>query len=96
MLKDIRNKEIDLIDEKEKAWDALEPGLQEFVIEDDNITTLNYPVLEYPDKVKSINFDKVSLIEGKLTGIRGQYLILDNLFVFNIRRHNGYLTSLLL
>ena len=94
MLKDIRNNEIDLIDEKENAWNALEPGLQEFVIEDDDITTLNYPVLEYPDKVKSVNFDKKPLIEGKLTGIRGQYLILDNQVVFNIRRHNGYLASL--
>jgi hypothetical protein len=94
MLKNIRNEEIDLVDEKENAWNALEPGLQEFVIEDDDITILNYPVLEYPDKIKSINFDKEPLIEGILTGIRGQYLILDNQVVFNIRRHNGYLASL--
>ena len=94
MLKNIRNEEIDLVDAKEEAWEALDPSLQEFVIEDDDITTLNYPVLHHPEIVKSTNFDKEPVIEGTLTGVRGQYLMLDKQRVFNIRRHNGYLARL--
>jgi len=41
--------------------------------------------------VKSTNLDKVSYIEEKLVGIKGQYLIFDNDTVFNVRRHSGYL-----
>ena len=52
-----------------------------------------YPVLEYPEKIKSISFDKLPEIEGTLQGIKGQYLILDT-GVLNIRKHNGYKVSL--
>jgi len=94
MLKDIRDESIDLLDEKGNAWEALMPELQGYVIEDDDITEIIYPVNQYPDKVKSVNFDKASSIEGVLTGIRGQYLIFDDNQVFNVRRHNGYLARL--
>jgi hypothetical protein len=94
MLKDQRDGEHDLLEEKERAWEILDPDLQEFFIEDDDITTINYPVTGYPDKVKSVTFDKLHSIEGILKGIRGQYLIFDNNLVFNVRRHNGYLVNL--
>ncbi|MBL4743240.1 MAG: DUF2797 domain-containing protein [Cycloclasticus sp.] len=51
--------------------------------------TIQYPVLEYPEKVKSFNFDKTPDIEGVLMGIKGQYLILDN-GVLNIRKFTSY------
>jgi hypothetical protein len=46
-------------------------------------------VLEYPEKVKSFNFDKTPAVEGVLMGIKGQYLILDN-GVLNIRKFTSY------
>jgi len=55
---------------------------------------LNYPVLEYPKKVKSMSFDKLSVVEGTLTGIKGQYLMFDYLNVLNIRKHQGYVVSI--
>jgi hypothetical protein len=58
--------------------------------EDDDITEIHYPVLDFPDKVKSIGFDKQPLIEGQLLGIKGQYLLLDGDRVLNIRKHTGY------
>ena len=61
---------------------------------DDTIHKFDYPVIEYPLKVKSVNFDKQNEIEGRLWGIKGQYLIFDDGRVFNVRRHNGYLVSL--
>lgn len=48
-----------------------------------------YPVLEYPTKVKSMNFDKQAKVEGQLLGIKGQYLIFDT-GVINIRKFGGY------
>jgi len=51
--------------------------------------TINYPVLEYPDKISSFNFDKDREIAGSLVGIKGQYLIMDT-GVVNLRRFSGY------
>jgi hypothetical protein len=56
---------------------------------DEKPTTINYPVSIYPDKVKSLNLDKQTVIEGTLEGIKGQYLILDT-GVLNIRKFTGY------
>lgn len=50
---------------------------------------INYPVLAYPDKVASLNFDKTPVISSTLNGIKGQYLLLDN-GVLNIRKFSSY------
>ena len=50
---------------------------------------IDYPVEVYPDKVKTMNFDKHPTVEGILHGIKGQYLILDG-GVLNIRKFAGY------
>jgi len=90
MLRNFHDDSIDLEDEKWRVHDELPSDLTQYWIENDEITTLNYPVLEYPEKVASMSFDKTAKIQGKLTGIRGQYLIFDNKNVINIRRHTGY------
>jgi hypothetical protein len=56
---------------------------------DETALDINFPVLEFPDKVKSFNLDKQPLVEGRLQGIKGQYLILDT-GVINIRKYTGY------
>jgi hypothetical protein len=55
----------------------------------ESITSVDYPVVEYPAKVASLNFDKTPEIMGTLLGIKGQYLILD-IGVLNIRKFGGY------
>ena len=50
---------------------------------------IEYPVVQYPQKVTSFNFDKTPLVEGTLMGVKGQYLIFDT-GVINIRRFAGY------
>jgi len=89
-----KSMEIDLTTEKEKACQYLPAELKQYCIDDKNITQLNFPIPQFPDKVKSFTFDKIDKVEGILTGIKGQYLILDNSSVLNIRRHNGYLIQL--
>ena len=53
------------------------------------VVDINFPVLEFPEKVKSLNFDKQPVVEGVLQGIKGQYLILDT-GVINIRKFTAY------
>lgn len=50
---------------------------------------ITYPVMEFPTKVKAHNFDKTPRVEGRLMGIKGQYLIFDT-GVLNIRKFGGY------
>jgi hypothetical protein len=56
---------------------------------DQQVVGIQYPVEQYPEKVKSLNLDKTPSIEGVLMGIKGQYLILDS-GVINIRKYSGY------
>ena len=63
---------------------------RQYLVEDAEVLSLNYPVQAYPTKVKSQSFDKAPLITGQLLGIKGQYLLLDENRVLNIRKHNGY------
>ena len=56
---------------------------------DAELVEIQYPVENYPEKIKSFNFDKQEVIEGVLQGIKGQYLILDS-GVLNIRKFSGY------
>ncbi len=71
-------------------------GLQSItVLEGEAETRIDYPVLEYPSKVKSFNLDKTPTVEGTLNGIKGQYLIFDT-GVINMRKYGGYHLSLIL
>ena len=54
---------------------------------------LHYPVLQYPEKISSYNFDKTPQVAGRLLGIKGQYLLLDG-GVINLRKFSGYHISL--
>jgi hypothetical protein len=50
---------------------------------------IQYPVQQYPDKIKALNLDKTPVVEGCLEGIKGQYLLLDS-GVINMRKYAGY------
>ena len=59
------------------------------ILENSVVTYIDYPVLEYPQKVTSLSLDKNEVVGGTLLGIKGQYLIFDT-GVINIRSHTGY------
>ena len=82
--------ERDIINVKHEVSEKLPEELKQYCINDDNITQLEYPKTNVPEKVSSLNFDKTPKVAGKLTGIKGQYLILDNKNVLNIRKFSGY------
>lgn len=80
----------DLLVKKAEAKSFLPPELQQYVTDDEEIWNLEFPSLDTPTKVKSVRLEKQPQLEGVLTGIKGQYLILDNQHVFNVRNHAGY------
>ena len=82
--------ETNLLEQKSKAKELVKKEFVKYFIDDNEIIEINYPVIEYPQKVNSFSFDKEKKIEGKLIGIKGQYLIFDGGRVLNIRKHNGY------
>lgn len=70
-------------------------GLQAIRPADDAVPwEIDYPVREYPAKVKSLALEKLGSIEGTLLGIKGQYLILDT-GVINIRKYTGHQVTVL-
>ncbi len=93
MLKDERGEEVDLVELKKSLIDKLPDALKAYADPDDTITEIKYPVENYPEKVKSVGFDKETMVEGKLIGIRGQYLMFANNNVINLRKHTGYIIS---
>lgn len=90
MLKNRQPTDIDLAGEKHRLRALLPDDLGAFGTADDTITELTYPVRGYPLKVKSINLDKTPEVEGVLWGIKGQYLMLQDGRVLNVRKHSGY------
>jgi hypothetical protein len=90
MLKGETNQQIDLLTEKGRIGKLLPSELQKYLIDDEHLFSFQYPVLEYPKKIEALSLDSIPVVEGILTGIRGQYLYFDTEKVFNVRKHSGY------
>jgi hypothetical protein len=90
MLKNEINHDIDLVEEKGMAEDALPFDLRDYVSGDDTIYSFEYPVMQFPVKVKSVGFDKSPRVTGRLVGMKGQYLIFEDQTVINLRKHTSY------
>lgn len=81
----------ELYDKRDQLFEDYGDFIDELGAEDidQEVITLSYPVLEYPQKINSLSFDKNPEVKGVLLGIKGQYLILDT-GVINMRKHQGY------
>ena len=86
--------QVDLVQEKEKAYQLLPAELKQYLHTDDHIWQINYPVSVFPEKIASVSFDKDPVIGGTLHGIKGQYLIFSDGRVLNIRKHSGYFLNI--
>lgn len=79
----------------EKAQAGLNQVLAQFgqgafkLVENTEVTCIQYPVDIYPTKVTSLSFEKTPEVEGLLVGIKGQYLIFDT-GVINMRKFTSY------
>ena len=77
-----------------KAIDGLPKDLKPYITKDSQLTEIQFPVLQYPEKVKSLNLEKESSYTGVLKGIKGQYLIFEDQTVFNVRSNEGLVVSI--
>lgn len=86
---------VELESEREKAFEKL-PVESSEMAKSNNFSTfkINYPVLKYPVKPKSLNIIKEKSFTNELVGIKGQYLIFKDETVFNIRSNEGVVISL--
>ena len=85
---------MDLISERNKVFDWLPTEVQDYFPKEEKIIQLDFPVLQYPKKVTSLNLDKTPNFSGTLTGIKGQYLLFEDGTVFNVRTYEGYVVKM--
>ncbi len=84
----------DIFQAKEDIKKYLTKELLEYWIDENKPVKITYPVIKYPEKVKSLNLKKTPEFEAKLSGIKGQYFIFDDSSVFNVRNHSGFVVEL--
>jgi hypothetical protein len=88
MLKGI-TEEVDLFEVREEIKKIVPEKFRQYLFDVDALYEFTYPILETLEKIKSVSFDKETTVSGKLLGIKGQYLILEN-GVLNVKKHTGY------
>ena len=84
-----------LLKEKASLKYLIPKEVQEFYnVEKEDLFEIHYPVLSYPTKVNSLSLDKTPNFQGKLNGIKGQYLLFEDGTVFNVRTFEGYVVKI--
>lgn len=81
--------EIDLLEKREEAFALFPPEFRDYQITHASPTYITYPIEGEVTKLTSFNLEKNPVVEGKLIGIKGQYLLLEQ-GVVNMRKHAGY------
>jgi len=94
MLKGECSENAHLLGKKNEVLEYFPEDWHSFIANDDDVHKITYPVLQLPAKPKSIKLDTCPLLQGRLLGIKGQYWLLDNDRVINIRSHAGYEVNL--
>lgn len=94
MLKNVVDNSRNLQTEKQRIAALLPGQLAQYLCCDNDITEINYPVVSYPTKPESIDLERMGGISGKLTGIKGQYLLFEGGQCLNVRKHGGYVVEL--
>ncbi|MFD0965115.1 DUF2797 domain-containing protein [Pseudofulvibacter geojedonensis] len=84
----------DLMAKKEELIGYLPEEIKEYTLAQEKEYVLNFPVEQYPVKLKSLNLTKTPEYTGVLKGIKGQYLIFEDQTVFNVRNNEGVVVSL--
>ena len=86
--------DVDLAEWRDKLKTHIPEEVADYFIDSNTETHLEFPVLQYPEKVKSLNLDKTPSYSGILKGVKGQYLIFEDQTVFNIRGNEGYFVGI--
>jgi len=79
-----------LLAAKENLLFEIPDAFQDFIDDEDKVWNIQFPCQDRPVNPKTWKLSPENVYEGKLKGIVGQYLILDNQQVFNVRSHAGH------
>jgi len=82
-------KDESLITWRDKLKQFIPEEAKPYFIDNNEETNIVFPVLQYPQKPKSLNFEKTPHYKGVLKGVKGQYLIFEDDTVCNIRSNEG-------
>ncbi|WP_425077630.1 DUF2797 domain-containing protein [Psychroserpens sp. S379A] len=85
-----------LVEWRERLKSYIPEEAQDYYIASNTETNLEFPVLSYPKKPKSLNIEKEQSYTGKLVGVKGQYLIFEDNTVFNIRANEGLVVKFII
>ncbi|MCB9043837.1 MAG: DUF2797 domain-containing protein [Chitinophagales bacterium] len=94
MLTNFSEENLDLQQAKTNLLQYLSAALAQYALKNSTIKLLEYPVIEYPQKVQSLKLTKNFHLESTLVGIKGQYLIFEEGNVLNVRSHTGYFVQI--
>lgn len=86
--------DLDLVEIRDSLKQYIPDEAREYYIPSNKETNIHFPVLQYPEKINSLNLDKTPSYEGVLKGIKGQYLLFEDNTVFNVRGSEGYVVNL--
>lgn len=86
--------DLDLVEFRNKLRQYIPEEAANYYIESNTETHMEFPVLQYPQKVKSLNLDRTPSYQGVLKGVKGQYLLFGDNTVFNVRGSEGYVITL--
>lgn len=88
--------DLDLAEIRDSLKQYIPDEAREYYIPTNKETKIHFPVLQYPQKINSLNLDKTPSYEGVLKGIKGQYLLFEDNTVFNLRGSEGYVVDILI
>jgi len=83
-----------LVEWRERLKSYIPNEAKDYFIESNTETNIEFPVIKYPEKPKSLNIQKEQQYSGKLVGIKGQYLIFEDETVFNVRANEGLVVNI--
>ncbi|RKD87030.1 DUF2797 domain-containing protein [Kushneria marisflavi] len=97
--------DVDLISLRDDLMMRLAPGIASLraqfgednirAYDEQTVARFDYPVLAWPERVSAFNLERTPQVEGRLMGMKGQYLMLDT-GVINLRKYTGYQVSMTL
>lgn len=80
---------VDLKQVRDDLFRHVPPAFRHYILTEEEIIQLTYPILEELSKITSYNLEKEMIIEDQLIGIKGQYLLFAG-GVINMSKYRGY------
>ncbi|MDD3740230.1 MAG: DUF2797 domain-containing protein [Bacteroidales bacterium] len=89
-----KDADLELVGLKNDIAEKLPIDLKKYISFDNTICRIIYPYDYNIQNFNSLSLDKTPSINGRIMGIKGQYLIFENGDILNVRTHNGYFINL--